>query len=187
MALATKPVFCGCRTVNHLRSFFAGVPIAFIFVQNADADPARGDHLSKPSRVIFGPALQRDKQNLALETNTPTQIPGVIAELDGVSDRARLEAQPSFRGRADDDRALAIDQKDGAVEQFLVTRQRNRKFFAPSCGRQVPAPRQIGDRNMDEINRTAMLEAMNFLRERGFQAAAQDMIDAQHCCQALSR
>jgi hypothetical protein len=66
-----------------------------------------------------------------------------------------------------------------------VTRQRDRKLLAPARSRQQPAPRQIGHRDIDHIDRTAMLEAMNFLRESSFQTAAQDITDTQHR-QALS-
>ena len=67
---------------------------------------------------------------------------------------------------ANDDRAIAVDQEYRAVEQLLMPRQRDRKLLARARRRQQPAPRQIGHRYVDFINRTAMLEAMNFLRER---------------------
>src|SRR5277367_1204940 len=78
-----------------------------IFVQNTDADPALRNHLSKPGRVVLGPALQRDKQNLALETDAPMQVSGMIPQFDGVADRARLEPHPSLGRGAHDDRAFA--------------------------------------------------------------------------------
>jgi hypothetical protein len=68
-----------------------------------------------------------------------------------------------------------------------VTRQRNCQFFPGTRGRQQPPAGQIGYRDVDDIYRTAMLEAMNFLRELGFQTAAQDMIDTQHRARSFHR
>jgi hypothetical protein len=175
-----KRIICGNRIVMHMRVCALSAAVTFFNVQNADTDATRGNHLSETSGVVLGPTFQRNKQNFALETDTPMQISGVIAQFDRVAYRARFEAHPSLRGRTNHDRALAIDQKDGAVEKLLVTRQGDRELLAATRGRQQPAAGQIGYRDIDHINRTAMLEAVNFLRERGFQATAQDMINAQH-------
>jgi hypothetical protein len=187
VAFVVKMIVCSGTVVIHWPAVFVGTLVAFLFIQNADADAARGNHLAKPGSVVLGPAFERNEQNLALETDAPMKISGVIAQFDGIADRARFEAHPSLSGRANDDRALAIDQKDGAVEQLLVTGQGDRKFLAGARRRQQPAPRQIGYRDIDHVNRTAMLEAMNFLRERGFQATAQDMIDTQHRARSFQR
>jgi hypothetical protein len=115
------------------------------------------------------------------------QIPGVIAQFDRIAYRTWLEAHPSLRGGANNDRTLAVDQKDGAVEQLLMARQRDRKFLAPVRRRQQPAPRQIGYGDIDQIHRAAVLEAVNLLRILGFQAAAQDTIDTQHRARPFQR
>jgi hypothetical protein len=182
-----KRIICGNRIVMHMRVCALSAAVTFFYVQNADTDATRGNHLSETSGVVLGSALQRNKQNLALESNTPMQISGVIAQFDRIAYRARFEAHPSLRGRTNNDRALAIDQKDGAVEKLLVTRQGDRELLAATRGRQQPAASQIGYRDIDHINRTAMLEAVNFLRERGFQATAQDMINAQHRAKSFQR
>ena len=78
-------------------------------------------------------------------------------------------------------------RQDRAVEQFLVARQRDSEFLATTRRRQQPAARQIGHRDIDHVDRAAMLEAMDFLREGGFKAATQDTIDAQHRVRSLQR
>jgi hypothetical protein len=68
-----------------------------------------------------------------------------------------------------------------------VTRQRDRQFFARSRRRQQPAAIEVGHRDIDHIHRAAMFEAVDLLRERGFQAAAQDTVDAQHRVRPFQR
>jgi hypothetical protein len=58
------------------------------------------------------------------------QVAGVIAEFRSVGERARLDAQPVLRIDADHKGALVLEQHHRAVEQFLVTRQRDRHLLA---------------------------------------------------------
>jgi hypothetical protein len=158
MALVVmKRIICLNRIVMHMRVCARSPAVTYFFVENADTDATSGNHLSETSGVVLGPTFQRNKQNFALETDTPMEISGVVAQFDRVAYRARFEAHPSLRGRANNYRATAVDQKNGAVEKLLVPRQRNRKFFAATRGRQQAAASQIGYRDIDHINRTAML------------------------------
>jgi hypothetical protein len=152
-----KRIICGNLIVMHTRVCALSAAVTYFFVQNADTDATGGNHLSETSGVVLGPTFQCNKQNFALETDTPMEISGVVAQFDRVAYRARFEAHPSLRGRANNYRATAVDQKNGAVEKLLVPRQRNRKFFAATRGRQQAAASQIGYRDIDHINRTGML------------------------------
>src|SRR4051794_35303573 len=169
----------GCA-VRHLAARFGAPALAFLLFQNADGDAIRGNHLSEPGGIVFGPSVQRNKQNLALETYPPMQVASVITEFDRVADGARLEAHPTFGARANHDRTLGINQQNSPVEKFFIARQGNRKLLAPARHSQQSAPRQIGNWDIDEVDRSVMLEAMNLLRVSGLHTAAQDMIDAQH-------
>ena len=51
---------------------------------------------------------------------------------------------------------------------------------AAARGDQQPAPRQIGDGDVDDIDRAAMLEPVQFLEKLGFQPATEHAVDAQH-------
>jgi len=68
-----------------------------------------------------------------------------------------------------------------------LSRNTTDKLLAGARGRQQPAARQIGYRNIDQIHRAAVLEAVNLLRILGFQAAAQDTIDTQHRARPFQR
>ena len=50
-----------------------------------------------------------------------------------------------------------------------------------------PATIEVRHRDIDHIHRAAMFEAVNRLRERGFQAAAQNTVDAQHRVRPFQR
>ncbi len=90
MAIVMKMILFSDRAFIDLRAAF-DAPVPHFFVQNADADAARGDHLAEARGVVLGPAFQRNKQDLALEANPPMQISGVIAQFDRIAYRTRLD------------------------------------------------------------------------------------------------
>src|SRR3984893_13616719 len=91
MAIVVKMIFRGDLAVTCRRAFFAD-PVTHLFVQNADTDAARGNHLAETRGVVLGPAFQRDEQGLALETDPPMNIYGVITAFDRISTRALVAA-----------------------------------------------------------------------------------------------
>jgi hypothetical protein len=106
--IVMKRIICRNRIVMHMRVCVRSASIAYFFVQNADPDAAGRNHLSEPSGVVLRPTFQRNKQNFALETNTPMEISGMVTQFDRVAYRARFEAHPSLRGRANHYRAPAV-------------------------------------------------------------------------------
>ena len=107
-------VFRGKRNVTGPRGASTAVTI---FIQNTDAYTTLRNHISKPGRVVLGPALQRDKQNLTLEADTPMQVSGMIPQFDGVADQ-RGSGHPSLGRGAHDDRAFAVDHSTAPSNSF---------------------------------------------------------------------
>src|SRR6185437_16466271 len=112
-----RMIFRGERNLAGLRGALAAA-IVFL-VQNADTDSASRNHLAKLVGVVLGLALECDKQTLALEADPPMQVSGVIAQFDGVADRAWLKAHPSLGRGAHDDRTFTVDQQNRPVKQLL--------------------------------------------------------------------
>src|SRR5437764_372035 len=89
-----------CREGKPVPTFPDHALTAKCLVLDADADPARPDQFAEPHYVVLRPPLHGDEQHLALEAYPPAEIADMIAELDGIADRARLQAKPTLAGRA---------------------------------------------------------------------------------------
>ena len=123
--------------------------VVSLFVEHGNPHAARGDQIFQSCGVVLGPAFQRDQKNLAAKSHAPMQIADVIAELDGIADRARLEAKPALGRRPHHDGAIVIEQQHGTVEQLLMTRQRDCEFLAAAGRDEQSSPREVGDRHVD--------------------------------------
>ena len=162
-----------------------------LFVQNADVPTRRSEIMSlEPGRVVLGAALQRDKQHLAAGSGH--------ANADCRRDSPNSMASPIERGSRRIQRSVATrttmarpaSNSSTAPSNSVWSRGRAMARSSPLARvvARKPAPRQIGAVGILTTSTGAvMLKAMNFLGERGFQAAAHNMINAQHRAGSFQR
>ena len=154
--------------------------MAAVDVQHAVHHPSGRNEVLEPSDVVLRSSFQSYEEDLAFKANAPMQISGVVAKLNGVTERSRLQPEPTLCGRAHHDRTRAVDEKHRAIEKLLFARQGDCQLFASAGDRQQPPPRQIRRRYVDQIDGAPMLEVVNSLGEFEFKPTSENTINMQH-------